>query len=76
MHQTDGSLHCILSAADAKLLVQKGWGERHGLNGKFGFPRGYLMVYAPRNESELKVVRAVINAAARYGLDGEALLGG
>jgi hypothetical protein len=75
LHETDGSLHFILSAADARLLVQKGWGERHGLNGKVGFPRGYLMVYAPRNESELDVIRSIIKAAARYALDGEKISG-
>jgi len=74
MHETDGSLHCILSAADAKLLIQKGWGERHGLNGKIGFPRGYLMVYAPRDESELDVILSIMKAAAQYGLGGEDVL--
>jgi hypothetical protein len=33
------------------------------------------MVYAPRNESELEVVRAIIKAAVRYALDGEELSG-
>lgn len=73
MHEAEGSIHCTLSAADARLLVEKGWGQRHGLTGKMGIPRGYLMVFAPRNDDELAVVERVAKAAAQYGLDGEPL---
>lgn len=71
MHETDGSVHCMLSAADARLLVQKGWGQRHGLNGRVGLPRGYLMIFAPRNDDELLVLEQIAKAAGQYGLDGE-----
>ncbi|CAO1615724.1 unnamed protein product [Parajaminaea phylloscopi] len=39
-HQVDGSLHCLLSPADAHLVIEQGWGELHPLSG-FGF-LGYL----------------------------------
>ena len=48
-----------LSHADAKEVIEKGWGERHGLSGKTvgsrTFTAGYLMIYAPRNEEEVRL---------------------
>ncbi|KAF2686420.1 hypothetical protein K458DRAFT_364257 [Lentithecium fluviatile CBS 122367] len=70
MHEADWSIHCILPVADARLVVQKGWGERHGLSGKIGFPRGYLMGYALRSESEVGMIETIVVAAARYGMVG------
>jgi hypothetical protein len=54
-----------LSHADAKEVIEKGWGERHGLSRKTvlsgktvrsrTFTAGYLMIYAPRNEGEVRL---------------------
>jgi hypothetical protein len=53
VHPQDRSLHVWLSDADAKAVVEKGWGERFVV--KFA-PSGYVMVYAPRNEDEVKIL--------------------
>ncbi len=67
----EGSCHAVLSAADAKLVLEKGWGERHGLSGRaLGFPLGYIMIFAPRSVREVKIVGMIARAAARYGLEG------
>ena len=70
--EAEGSSHAILSAADAKLVIDKGWGERHGVSGKgLGVPLGYIMIFAPRTKEELETVRMIARAATRYGLEGK-----
>ena len=68
----EGSCHAVLSAADAKLVLEKGWGERHGLSGRaLGFPLGYVMIFAPRGVEDVRgVVGRVARAAVRYALEG------
>ena len=75
-HNAEGSSHAILSAADASTVVERGWGEKHGLSGSriAGVPIQYVMVYAPRNEEEVKVVVRIAKAAARYALEGKVLV--
>ncbi|MCJ1237155.1 hypothetical protein MMC14_005140 [Varicellaria rhodocarpa] len=75
-HNAEGSSHAILSAADASTVVERGWGERHGLAGSriMGVPIQYVMVYAPRNEKEVEVVVGIAKAAARYALEGKILV--
>lgn len=67
-HPSDGSLHLTLHPADAKTMLEAGWGERHPL-AKGGWfekfvPGGFVMIYAPRDEQELEVVMELIRAAA------------
>lgn len=65
VHASDGSLHLVLHPADARAVIQAGWGERHPLAGValLGIPTNYLMVYAPRDEEELGVVRLLFRRA-------------
>ena len=70
----DGSSHAVLSAADAKLVLDRGWGERHGFGGKaLGVPLGYIMIFAPRTMQEVEIVGNIRRAAVRYGLEGKKL---
>jgi hypothetical protein len=67
-HPSDGSLHMTLHPADAKLVIEAGWGERHPL-AKGGWmrrfvPKEFIMVYAPRDELEVALVMEVVCAAA------------
>ncbi len=66
VHASDGSLHLVLRPADAKAVIEAGWGERHPLAGvqPFGLPRFYLMIYGPRDEQELAIVRMLFRRAA------------
>lgn len=67
----EGSSHVVLSMADAGELVAKGWAERHRLAGVLGtVPWGYVIVYAPRDEAEFEVWKAVVAAAVRFGCAG------
>jgi len=71
MHPSDGSMHFSLSPSDTKEVLEKGWGELHGLAGQVykgndALPPTYMMVYAPRTEQELAVVKQILQAAIRY----------
>ena len=75
IHATaEGSAHATLSATDASLAIERGWAERHSLSGRgLGFPLTYLMIFAPRNEAETKIMIMIAKAAARYALEGKAI---
>lgn len=67
VHHSDRSLHMNLHQDDAKVVLEKGWGERHPL-ARGGWmrayvPREFVMVYAPRNRVELDAVCRIIEAA-------------
>lgn len=72
-HPSDGSLHLTLHPADAMIVLQRAWGERHPLarDDWGGFfqrfvPSGFVMLYAPHDEEELEVVLQIIQAAAWF----------
>ncbi|GAB7339002.1 hypothetical protein MBLNU457_5668t3 [Dothideomycetes sp. NU457] len=67
-HPSDGSMHLTLHPADAKMAIECGWAERHPL-AKGGWmerfvPSGFLLVYAPRAEDEIKPIMEIVRAAA------------
>ncbi|KAF2496361.1 hypothetical protein BU16DRAFT_375546 [Lophium mytilinum] len=67
-HPSDGSLHMTLHPADAKVVIENGWGERHPL-AKGGWmrrfvPKEFIMIYAPREEAEVALVMEIVCAAA------------
>ncbi|KAF3035005.1 hypothetical protein E8E12_004514 [Didymella heteroderae] len=66
-HPSDGSLHLTLHPADAKIMLESGWGERHPL-AKGGWfrrfvPREFVLIYAPRTEEDLNVVMQIVAAS-------------
>ena len=73
-HTTEGSSHALLSPADAKLVIQRGWGERHGLSGKLRIPLSFVMIFAPRSDTEVQIIERIVRAAAQYGLNGKDVL--
>jgi Family of unknown function (DUF5519) len=68
-HPSDGSMHLTLHPADVKLVIDRGWGERHPLARESWWwrakivPPGFVMIYAPRDEKELCSVMEIIRAA-------------
>lgn len=63
----DGSLHVILSRADASRAVGNQWGELHPLAGRAaGLPRTYVLLYAPRESGEEAVAERLLDAAAAH----------
>ncbi|MFE1174397.1 luciferase family protein [Streptomyces sp. NPDC058773] len=59
----DGSLHLALDPADHAAFLSSGWGEKHPL---YDHGINVVMLYAPRNETELDTVQQVIAASYRY----------
>ncbi|MGI9589062.1 MULTISPECIES: luciferase family protein [Dietzia] len=57
---TDGSLHLNVPTGVAEKLIAAGWAEYHSLVGKGYLPPIVIMVYGPRDEDELAVVRFAI----------------
>ena len=66
IHMFDGSIHIILSPSDTKEVIEKGWGELHGLAGQGRAAKTYLMIYSPRNEQELQITKIILEAAVKY----------
>ena len=72
----DGSIHLYVSPADARVLIEKRWAERHRLARRIPLLPGfqsvthigetYLMIYGPRNEDEVKVVATVLRNSIRF----------
>lgn len=74
-HPSDGSMHMTLHPADAKTMLEAGWGERHPIARGGWFerfvPGSFVMVYAPRDDGELAVVLEIVKAAAWFVSGGD-----
>jgi phospholipase/carboxylesterase len=61
----DGSLHLALPFAQARDVVEKGWGVAHPLAG-VRLARGMVMVYGPRTTAELEIVAGIVATSHAY----------
>lgn len=67
IHKIDGSMHLILSPSDTKEVIEKGWGELHGLAAKgTAAAKTYMMIYSPRDEKEIEISKQILEAAIKY----------
>ena len=62
-------MHLTLHPLDVSIVLASGWGERHPLagkqiHGKKLLPSGFVMLYAPRQESEVETVMEIVKAGA------------
>ena len=62
-------MHLTLHPHDVSIVLSSGWGERHPLAGKYVhgtklLPSGFVMVYAPQQESEIETVMEIVKAGA------------
>ena len=70
----DYSAHVVLSPKDCKKVIDSGWGQLHLLAGSSvvksligtKLPVTYTLLYAPRNEEELKNLIEIIKASMGY----------
>ncbi|MGH2521012.1 MAG: luciferase family protein [Anaerolineales bacterium] len=65
-HPWDGSLHIALPPAVAQEAVAAGWAEVHPVAQAGMAPTNIVMLYGPRDESEVNVLFELILAAYRY----------
>ncbi|GAA3401526.1 luciferase domain-containing protein [Pseudarthrobacter polychromogenes] len=61
----DGSLHVALPSVLAAEAVAKGWAVAHPLAG-VRLARGMVLVYGPRDDSELEAVAAIVQTSHYY----------
>ncbi|MFD3421519.1 luciferase domain-containing protein [Streptomyces decoyicus] len=59
----DGSLHLALDPAGHAAFLSSGWGEKHPL---YDHGINVVMLYAPRDRTELAVAKKVIGASYTY----------
>lgn len=64
-HRPQGSMHLLLNPLDARTVIERGWGELHGLSGML-VPASYALLYAPRTEDELDAVRSILRATLEW----------
>ncbi|PCD38544.1 hypothetical protein AU210_007016 [Fusarium oxysporum f. sp. radicis-cucumerinum] len=70
----DLSVHLYLSPADARVIIEKGWAERHRLSvpetswvkNKYAIASTYLMIYGPRDEAEMEVLRVILESSIGF----------
>lgn len=69
----DGSMHLRLPESVARIVFEKGWGILHPFSAVVTGQKevNYIMVYGPRDEGELQVVWAIVQASYAFarGLD-------
>ncbi|KAK9239637.1 hypothetical protein V1525DRAFT_397969 [Lipomyces kononenkoae] len=71
-HPLDGSIHINLHPSDARLLIERRWGELHPFAGKVKvIPAGFILLYPPRNRLELDLVNEFIRASVQYLADNQ-----
>jgi hypothetical protein len=66
VHPAENSLHVYVSPQDAKLVMKRGWGQRFPVS--WIAPPSWIMVYAPRNEEEVEVVREIVRAGICFAV--------
>ncbi|MGI9352487.1 MAG: hypothetical protein ACR2O3_13060 [Rhizobiaceae bacterium] len=61
----DGSFHLVMSEADQKEIVSKGWGLYHPYK-----DRGVneVLLYAPRDMEEFELIKPVVDASYRFAI--------
>lgn len=71
-HHAENSLHVWLSQADARKVVESGWGERFPLSAMGMLHPGLTFVYAPKSMEDVDVIEEIIKAGVAY-VTGERL---
>ncbi|PKS10468.1 hypothetical protein jhhlp_002219 [Lomentospora prolificans] len=76
IHSSDRSMHMNLHPEDIKVVLEKGWGQRHPLAKKAWFgplpvPETFVLIYAPRDEEELRIACRIIEAAVWFVMTEE-----
>ena len=62
VHPAENSLHIWLTEADAKKVVDAGWGERFPLSSLGMVDNGWTFVYAPKSMEDVDVIERIVKA--------------
>ncbi|MEM9591235.1 MAG: hypothetical protein AAF967_07845 [Pseudomonadota bacterium] len=69
----NGSMHLVLPLGDVAAVKGAGWGEDHYLVTQGQWPSGLVMIFSPRDEEELTVVKRIVARSYRFAT-GELIL--
>ena len=59
----DGSLHMVMPPHIVRQVVERGWGEQHPVARMGLIPSTTMMVYGPRDASEVEIVLMLLKAS-------------
>ena len=62
----NGSMHLVLSVDDVAEIKKTGWGEDHYLVTQGQWPVGLVMIFSPRDEDELSVVKQIVGRSYEF----------
>ncbi|MET1411547.1 luciferase family protein [Roseibium sp. HPY-6] len=65
-HPDNGSMHVQLPPEAAREVIEAGWGESHYLVTEGRLPFGLVLVFSPRDEMELEVVKTIVRHSYEY----------
>ncbi|GAW14031.1 hypothetical protein ANO14919_034230 [Xylariales sp. No.14919] len=81
----EGTTHIVLHPEDCRRVIESGWGERHPfctnswywrlyfnwyLGIRLPVPEGLMMLYAPRHQGDIEIIRELMRAAVWFVTDG------
>jgi hypothetical protein len=62
----DGSLHAALPPELAEEATEKGWAEQHPVARLGYISPNVVIIYAPRNSSEIEIVAGLVEGSYHY----------
>ena len=62
----NGSMHLMLSETDAIIVINSGWGEDHYLVTHGYLPKGLILVFSPRDDEELNVLKTIVTRSYAF----------
>lgn len=68
-HPDNGSMHVKLLPEDALEVTGKCWGEDHYLVTQGQYPVGLVMVFSPRDDGELEIVKSIVRKSYEYATE-------
>jgi hypothetical protein len=65
----DGSMHLGLPQRDVKKVIEQGWSEWHPVVYKGWLPPNFIVVYAPRDDEEVEVIKKIVFRYYQFAKD-------
>ena len=70
----NGSMHLVLPVEDVEEVKRSGWGEDHYLVTQGQWPKGLVMIFSPRDHSELTVVKQIVARSYEFATGSEVVV--
>ncbi|MEM6465921.1 MAG: hypothetical protein AAF679_05395, partial [Pseudomonadota bacterium] len=70
----NGSMHLVLTVEDVAAVKNAGWGEDHYLVTQGQWPSGLVMIFSPRDEEELSIVKQIVARSYEFATGEQVLV--